>query len=366
MVKKTLVFLFPGQGAQYPGMGLDLRAASTAAGEVFSIASETLGLDLAALIRDSDEEKLKRSDVSQITLTAASLAAAATLRERGLVPTACAGFSLGEYPALACTGVIGLADCFTLTYARGRAMQAAVDRIAGGDVGERAASPDDGTTAGTTDTAENAPGMAAVLGLAPERVEGLIAEWKKAGGDFSAADFSVRQPLAAQQTLAARQLAGDLYAANINSPKQTVVSGTAAALAEAENRFKEAGAKRFVRLRVAGPFHSPFMKEAVDAFAPVLESVNFHDPKIAVFSNVTGRRVESGAEAKALALRQICEGVRWTDEEAAIAALNPDAVFETGPGKVLQGLWRDAGIAVPCYGAGTAEEIEQICAEFAD
>jgi [acyl-carrier-protein] S-malonyltransferase len=285
---------------------------------------------MISLIRDSDAEKLKRSDVSQIALTAAALAAAAALREKGIVPMACAGFSLGEYPALACAGVIGIADCFTLTQARGRAMQAAVDRITGGG------------TSGSADA--GTPGMAAVLGLAPERVEGLVAEWKKAG--------------------AVANFARDLYVANINSPKQTVVSGTSAALAGAENRFKEAGAKRFIRLQVAGPFHSPFMKEAADAFAPVLESVPFHDPRIAVFSNVTGKRVQSGAEAKALAPRQICEGVRWTDEEAAIAAMNPDAVFETGPGKVLQGLWRDAGSAVPCYGAGMAEEIEHICAKF--
>ncbi|MDR2049551.1 MAG: ACP S-malonyltransferase, partial [Treponema sp.] len=276
--------------------------------------------------RDSGAEKLKRTDISQITLTAASLAAAAMLREKGFAPAACAGFSLGEYPALACAGVIGAADCFTLTQARGRAMQAAVDRI-------------------TDSAGAETPGMAAVLGLPPEQVEGLIAEWKKAGG----ADF-----------------ARGLYAANINSPKQTVVSGTSAALCEAEKRFKEAGAKRFVRLQVAGPFHSPFMKEAADAFAAVLEAVTFNDPEIAVFSNVTGERIQSGKEAKALALRQIREGVRWTDEEAAIAALDPDAVFETGPGKVLQGLWRDSGSAVPCYGAGTAEEIERICAEFAD
>jgi [acyl-carrier-protein] S-malonyltransferase len=101
------------------------------------------------------------------------------------------------------------------------------------------------------------------------------------------------------------------------------------------------------------------MKEAAEAFAPVLEAAAFAGPEIAVFSNVTGKRIQSGEEAKALALRQIREGVRWTDEEAAIAALNPDAVFETGPGKVLRGLWRDTGSAVPCYGAGTAEEIDK-------
>lgn len=341
MVKKNIVFLFPGQGAQFPGMGLDLCETSPAAREIFSIASETLGLDMTALIRDSGAEKLMRTDISQITLTAASLAAAAALREKGIVPAACAGFSLGEYPALACAGVIGVADCFTLTQARGRAMQAAVDRIAGsGELANLAANSAAASTAESAAEAAKTPGMAAVLGLAPEQVEGLIAEWKKS----AAADF-----------------AGDLYAANINSPKQTVVSGTSAALSEAEKRFKEAGAKRFIRLRVAGPFHSPFMKEAAEAFAPVLEAAAFGDPEIAVFSNVTGKRIQSGSEAKALALRQIREGVRWTDEEAAIMALNPDAVLETGPGKVLQGLWRDTGSAIPCYGAGTAKEIDELC-----
>ncbi|MDR1505585.1 MAG: ACP S-malonyltransferase [Treponema sp.] len=320
MVEKRFVFLFPGQGAQYPGMGLDFYDISPAAREIFSIASETLSLDMVSLIRDSDAEKLRRTDVSQIALTAASLAAAARLKEKGFTPSICAGFSLGEYPALACAGVIGAGDCFTLVQARGRAMQAAVDRISGG--------------------ADSAPGMAAVLGLPPEQVEGLIAEWEKAGS-----------------------FPGGLYAANINSPKQTVVSGTAPALAEAEKRFKKAGARRFIRLEVAGPFHSPFMKEAAEAFAPALEKVAFKDPEIALFSNVTGNRVQSGAEAKSLALRQICEGVRWTDEEAALAAFNPDAVFEAGPGKVLQGLWRDTGSKVPCRPAGTVDAINELTAE---
>ena len=209
MVKKNVVFLFPGQGAQFPGMGLDLCEASPAAREIFSIASETLGLDMTGLIRDSGAEKLMRTDISQIALATASLAAAAALREKGVVPAACAGFSLGEYPALACAGVIGVADCFTLTRARGRAMQSAVDRIAGS--GKLVDSTADAAADTVTESAKT-PGMAAVLGLAPEQVEGLIAEWKKS----AAADF-----------------ARDLYAANINSPKQTVVSGTFAALSEA-------------------------------------------------------------------------------------------------------------------------------------
>jgi [acyl-carrier-protein] S-malonyltransferase len=316
MVGKKVFFLFPGQGAQYPGMGLDLIAgtgtAASAAKQVFDAASETLNRDVIALIRDSDAETLKRTDISQPAMSAVSLAAAACLKERGITPAGCAGFSLGEYPALACAGVLSMTDCFRLTERRGRVMQAAVDRIAAGD---------------------GAPGMAAVLGLSPKTVEELIAQWK----------------------------ISELYAANINSPKQVVVSGSAAALAEAEKRFKEAGARRVLRLQVAGPFHSPLMGEAADAFAAALEAVRFSDPAIPLFSNVTGRRIATGAEAKSLALRQITEGVRWTEEEAAVAELEPEAVLEVGPGRVLQGLWRDAGNSAPAYGAGNAAEIDGLC-----
>jgi [acyl-carrier-protein] S-malonyltransferase len=180
--------------------------------------------------------------------------------------------------------------------------------------------------------------MAAVIGLAPEKVEVLVAEWNADG------------------------LKG-LYLANINSPKQLVVSGTAAVLAEAAIRFKAVGARRCLRLQVAGPFHSPLVADAAEAFRPVLESVEFKDPLIPLYSNVTGRRVSSGAEAKELALAQITHPVRWISEEAAIAAdANPPGengiCLETGPGRVLQGLWRDSGSGIPCYAAGTVEEVE--------
>jgi [acyl-carrier-protein] S-malonyltransferase len=311
------IFLFPGQGAQYPGMGLDLIEESAEAKKIFDTASTVLGRDMISLIRDSDADTLKRTDISQNAISIAALASAACLKERGIVPAACAGFSLGEYPALYCAGVISLEDCFFLTDNRGKAMQSAIDRI----------QADSGGSA--------APGMAAVIGLAPEQVETLITQWKTDG-------------------------LPDLYAANINSPKQVVVSGSAAALEEAEKRFKEAGAKRFLRLAVAGPFHSPFMGEAVEAFAPILDKIQFNDPLIPLFSNVTGNQIKSGAEAKALALRQIKEAVRWTDEEAALAGLEPEAIVEVGPGKVLQGLWRDTGSKVPCFGAATIADINEV------
>jgi [acyl-carrier-protein] S-malonyltransferase len=336
MKKDRIVYLFPGQGAQYPGMALDFLNAGAANGraaenagvkKLFELASDMCGKNMESLLRDSDAETLKRTDVSQPAMTLANLAAAAYLAEKGFRAMACAGFSLGEYAALAWAGVISEADCFRLVKARGEAMQKSADRLQrkGGDTAPGMAA---------------LPGMAAVIGLAPEKVEALIAEWSKAG-------------------------LKDLYAANINSPKQLVVSGSAAALTEAETRFKEAGAKRCIRLQVAGPFHSPLIADAAEAFGPVLESVQFNDPRIPLYSNVTGKAISSGAEAKKRALAQITNPVRWIDDEAAIVADHRDAggieaCLETGPGRVLQGLWRDSGSNVPCLAAGTVEEIDNL------
>ncbi|MDR0496488.1 MAG: ACP S-malonyltransferase [Treponema sp.] len=308
-------FLFPGQGAQYPGMALDLlETGSGRVKELFSRASAIFGKDMGELLCNSSAEDLKPTDISQPTITLANLAAAAYLEEKGLKPAGAAGFSLGEYSALAAAGVISEEDCLFLVNERGKAMQAAIDKIPPGP---------------------SAPGMAAVIGLAPEQVETLIAGWKKDG-------------------------LTELNAANINSPKQVAVSGSAAALEEAEKRFKEAGAKRFMRLAVAGPYHSPFMKSAAEEFSLALDKIEFKDPAIPLFSNVTGRQIQSGKESKELAHRHILEGVRWTDEEAALALLQPEALLEVGPGKVLQGLWKDTGNTIPCYAAGTLVEVNEL------
>ena len=296
-------------------MGLDLLEQGGAkVKNLFQLASEIAGKDMADLIGNSSPEFLKRTDISQPAITLVNLAALAFLEERGIKPSGCAGFSLGEYSALAAVGVISREDCLFLVSKRGVSMQKAIDLIPPGP---------------------SNPGMAAVIGLAPERVEALITEWKYSG-------------------------LTEIFAANFNSPRQLVVSGSAAALEEAEKRFKEAGARRFMRLEVAGPYHSPFMKKAAEEFEACLEGVQFNDPAIPVFSNVSGRQIQSGAEAKALARLHILKGVRWTDEEAAISVLKPELLLEAGPGKVLQGLWKETGSAVPCYGAGTAAEIKSL------
>lgn len=305
------VFLFPGQGSQFTGMGMDLLRAdadgSAGVRSLFDAASALRGSPVEDLL-NADAEILKRTDASQIAITVVSLAAARVLKARGLSPSACAGFSLGEYPALAVSGVLSEEDCIKIILERGRIMQAAADAIA-----SQAASG-------------AAPGMAAVLGLSSDAVDSVLESLSSASAD--------------------------VFAANYNSPLQTVISGTSEGLSRAEAALKEAGARRVLRLKVAGPFHSPLMASAGEEFAKVLENIEFRDPVLPLFSNVTGQRVASGAEARKNAVLHISSPVRWTTEESSIAALmgglNINRLVEAGPGKVLSGLWADSGNPGTC------------------
>ncbi|ULQ60795.1 ACP S-malonyltransferase [Brucepastera parasyntrophica] len=307
------VFLFPGQGAQFSGMGMDMYDADTDGSmgirNLFDSASSIYGKDIRTVL-NSDAEVLKRTDVSQIAITVVSLAAVRFLSARNIGVSACAGFSLGEYPALAVSGILSEEDTLKLVIERGRIMQKASDALAS--------------------SGDEPAGMSVVLGLSSGQIDEIIAS----------------------------SGTGDLYAANYNSPLQTVVSGTAPALEKAAEIFKEAGARRVLRLKVAGPFHSPLMNEAKEEFAAVLENFAFSDPSIPVFSNVTGKRITGGAEAKQCAARHLVSPVRWTLEESEIALLmqglkneireDIPELIEAGPGKVLSGLWTDSGLPGVC------------------
>ena len=236
--------------------------------------------------------------------------------EKGIFPSAAAGFSLGEYAAMKIAGVINTEECFSLVKERGKLMQEASDSMAGDGEG----------------------GMAAVIGLEAKQVEALVAKWTGAGLE-------------------------DLYCANFNSPSQTVISGTAFALNEAKERFKQAGAKRVIPLKVAGPFHSPLMQEAEERFRRTLEEIHFNDPLIPLYSNVSGERVFSGTQAKSLALKHITSPVLWVMEEKAIAGAGIDRVLESGPGNALCRMWKESGLFIPCYAAGTVKDIETILGE---
>ena len=293
---KKYAFLFPGQGAQVPGMIKDLCDAYPEARKVVDEVTKITGVDMPKLLWESDQAELSRSDNSQLAITTASLAVMEVLKSKGIEPSAAMGFSLGEFPALYAAGVLSFEDVIKVVRQRGLIMQATCENIAKANEG-------------------HAPGMTAVIGLSQEQV----------------AEIAKKIP--------------DAYAANLNSSVQTVVSGTFDALTAVEAAAKEAGARRALRLQVAGPFHSPLMQDAAVEFEKFLSNVTFADPKIPLFSNVTGKQATTGAEVKSSAVRHLTHSVLWTDEEAVLADIikndggNEWAVLEPGPGKVLTGLW---------------------------
>jgi [acyl-carrier-protein] S-malonyltransferase len=310
----AITFLFPGQGAQYPGMGKDLFDTYQEVKDLFKAASDAVGYDVAQVIFEGSEEELKQTDKTQMAVTLVNLASAAALSARGIVPGRCAGFSLGEYASLVTAGVIPLEQVFDVVRARGEIMEA-VSR--------------------TVDTPEGPAGMAAAIGL-----------------DFS----SVKEVL---------ENVPDAYPGIYNSPSQTVVSGTAEGLTAAEAALKAAGVKRYIRLKVSGPFHCPLMADARSQFEEILSGVAFADPKVPVYSNVSGDIIKTGEEARKLCLDQLVQTVLWTNEMESLVRDGAGAFLEVGPGTVLGGLWKAyaktrEGLDIPMYPAGKLEEIESV------
>ncbi len=291
-------------------MGRDLWEHSQAVKTIVDQASQSTGIDLKDLLWNASEDDLKNTDKAQIAITTVNLASAAVLEESGLECDGVAGFSLGEYAALQLAGVFSVEDLFAIVKARGDAMAEASNAL-------------------RTDSGQ--PGMAAVLGL-----------------DYDTVDELCKNRLT------------DVYIANYNSPNQIVVSATAEGLSSAESVFKEAGARRVIPLKVSGPFHSPLMVKAKERFAEYLSSYTFSDPKVPIYSNVTGKRISGGTEAKELCVQQIVSAVRWVDDEKAIVADGFNRVIEAGPGKVLAGLWKSVGGEIPCLPAGTVEQIAEL------
>jgi len=301
-------FLFPGQGSQYPGMAKDLWEKSDLVKDLFTKASIASGMDTKKLLFESTAEELKATDKTQVAITLASLCSSAWLQEKGVTVDGCAGFSLGEYAALCVAGVVRLEDVFAIVKVRGDIMEKAARELSG------------------------APGMAAVMGLAPDRAGEVV-----------------------------RGLQGaDVFVSNENSPTQVVISGTAEGVAQAELALKAAGAKRLVRLQVSGPFHSPLMAAARGAFDAALKEFAFCNPRLPVYSNVTGQVIQSGEEARRLCAEQLVSGVRWMAVEESLLADGFDRFLEAGPGKVLTGLFRALRPEVSCAPAGSVSDVEKV------
>lgn len=285
--------LLPGQGAQEVGMGKDFAAASPAARALFAQADEILGFPLSRLCFEGPFEELTATDVAQPAIYVTSLAALAALEEAAgepLRPAAAAGLSLGEYTALAAAGALSFADGLRLVRARGAAMQRASEALPSG--------------------------MCSVLALAREACAAACAEAAAATGRIC-------------------------QVANLNAPGQIVVSGELAALDDFEPRAKAAGARKVVRLKVAGAFHSEVMRPAADELAAALAATEFRPARCPVWQNATAAPATAPDELRAHLAAQLVAPVRWEESFHKMAEARGSAAFlEPAPGKVLAGLAR--------------------------
>ncbi|MBN1435034.1 ACP S-malonyltransferase [Candidatus Fermentibacterales bacterium] len=281
-------FVFPGQGSQSVGMDRHLRGFPAAA-ELLDRTDELTGVEgLAEMISAGPIEDLTRTDRVQPAITIVSLAALAVLGSHGIRPTVVAGHSLGEYSALVAAGALRREDALLLVRHRGRLMQECADRHPGG--------------------------MAALIGADREAAERVVSEASEAGA---------------------------IGIANINSNGQVVISGCSEAIDLAGKLAAEAGIRRFIPLRVSGAWHSPLMSEAAAGLRSYLDRVEFRDPSLEVVANVTASRIASGAESRDLLERQVTSPVLWSDSIRSMVESGIDHFVEVGPGKVLQGLFRD-------------------------
>ncbi len=276
--------LFPGQGTQFSGMGLDLFQTSDAANAIAKAADKLLGFSLSELMFRGSDDDLRQTRVTQPAIFTHSVM---LLVARDLTPTAVAGHSLGEFSALVANGVLRFEDALLLVSARAEAMQRAC---------------------------EARPGtMAAILGLPDERVEEVCAEVGARTGEV-------------------------VVPANYNCPGQLVISGSVAGVEAACEALKAAGAKRALVLQVGGAFHSPLMQPAEDELAAALARTTFHEAVCPVYQNVDAAPHAAPAEIAANLRRQLTAPVRWTQSVQRLVADGHTDFVECGPGKVLQGL----------------------------
>ena len=278
-------FVFPGQGAQFTGMGKDLYDNYPLAKELFEKANDILGFRITDIMFNGTDEELKQTKVTQPAVFLRSVISALCLGD-DFKPEMVAGHSLGEFSALVSAGAISFEDGLKLVYARAMAMQKAC---------------------------EAAPStMAAIIGLPDEKVEEICAEVNKEG--------HVCVP------------------ANFNCPGQLVISGNIEAINEACEKLKAAGAKRALPLKVGGAFHSPLMQPAKDELQIAIENTQFSTPRCPVYQNVDGKPYTEPADIKANLIAQLTSAVKWTSCVLNMVADGADDFTECGPGKVLQGM----------------------------
>lgn len=279
-------FVFPGQGAQFVGMGKDLYEKHPIAKQYFEKANEILGFRITDIMFAGTDEELKQTRVTQPAVFLHSVISAVCLGE-AFQPEMVAGHSLGEMSALAAVGCVAFEDALRLVYARAMAMQKACEACPGT--------------------------MAAIIGLEDAQVEEICAAVTEETGKV-------------------------VVGANYNCPGQLVISGEREGVEIACERLKAAGAKRALVLPVGGAFHSPLMQPAKEELEAAIAATEFHTPKCPVYQNVDGAMHAEPAEIKANLIQQLTASVKWTTEVNAMIAAGATEFIECGPGKALQGM----------------------------
>ena len=296
-------FMFPGQGAQYVGMGKDFYEQIPVCKEMFKLAGEASGLDVEALCFEENEQ-INITEYTQIAMLAAEVAMLKAVEEKGIRPDVTAGLSLGEYGALVASGVMTPEEVFKIVRKRGIYMQKAV--------------PDGGA-------------MAAILGLDTEIIEKICGETP-----------------------------GMVSVANYNCPGQIVITGENGAIQEAITKLTEAGAKRCVPLKVSGPFHSPMLVGAGEKLAKELEAVAVHEIQVPYIANVTADYVRKTEDVKPLLEKQVSSSVKWQQTIERMLADGVDTFIEIGPGKTLSGFMRKINRDVKVLNVEKVEDLEKL------
>jgi len=298
-----IAFMFPGQGAQYVGMGKDFYDAVPVSREMFELAGKASGLDVVSLCFE-ENENINITEYTQIAMLAAEVAILKAVEEKGIKPDVTAGLSLGEYGALAASGVMSVEDVFKVVRQRGIYMQEAVP------------------TGGA---------MTAVLGLDAETIEKICEETE-----------------------------GIVSIANYNCPGQIVITGEEAAVAAAAEKLSAAGAKRCVALKVSGPFHSEMLAGAGEKLGEVLQDMEVCDICIPYIANVTADYVTDKNQVKELLTKQVSSSVRWQQTIERMLADGVDTFVEIGPGKTLSGFMRKINKDVKTINIEKLEDLEKL------